>query len=373
MPRASRRPTSAIEEAIRSKANTTVLLVGISNYNHLKPLKGPSSDIGFLEELFTTKSVALFDRNRVRAHLDLTCDEFRRLILDYATGCSAKGDVLILYFSGHGCVTRGNEFGFCLRDTVRDNDGRIALPLSIVSFSDVIRTLEPYEIFPVIIIDACYSGMALSEGPSNLQYKVATPHAVIASSSYTSTSIDLPEGGAFTNTLMDVLLTGLSTDDGSLWPYFTVRHLMSPLRVELENRGLPLHRIAVSDGIPRIPLVKNTCFRQRPIGFTPQFKGIILLLWNAGNLEPMDPNDFRERLGTGATNNHSKLSYRPWDLLVDANNGNLRELNARGRRFARGQLKIPRKIIKNPESRAWEAYPNSPLVNIHEIGEPEWR
>ncbi|MBA7550422.1 hypothetical protein ES705_42936 [subsurface metagenome] len=112
MARSSRRPTGAIGEAIKSLAKTRVLLVGIEKYEYLENLDGPSADIGFLEETLTTGPIALYDKKHVKVHPDLTCEKFRSLIIDYAVSRSAIGDILILYFSGHGCVIGGNEFGY---------------------------------------------------------------------------------------------------------------------------------------------------------------------------------------------------------------------------------------------------------------------
>lgn len=373
MPRSSRRPTGAIAEALRSRSHTEVLLVGIEKYKYLARLDGPSADIGFLEETLTARPVGLFDKKRVRVLPDLTCEEFRRLIIDYAAGRSAKGDVLILYFSGHGCVIGGNEFGYCFTDTKLNNDQQYPLPLSVVPFNEVIRTLELYDVYPLIIIDACYSGMAVNVAQTELSLKASAPHAVISSSSYTATSVSEPEGGPFTMTLIDVLKTGLSEDEGSLWPFITIKQLKEPLRAELATRGLPLYHMTIASGLPQIPIARNVKFKPRTERFTPQFKGIILLLWNDGDPKPMNPNDFREKLGTGATNNHSKLSLSPWDLLVDDKSNDLRTLTSRGRKFAGGELKIPKKILLNPETDEWEPAPESTLVRIEDISEPKWK
>lgn len=373
MTRSSSRPVDAIDQARKSHARTTIILVGVGDYAHLEPLDGPSADIGFLQELLTSSDISLFSARRVVCHLDITCEEFRQAILDYSVSCSSTvGDILILYFSGHGCVMRGNEFGFCLKDTKLDSDGN-PLSLSVVSFSDVVRALEAYNIYPIIILDACYSGMAVSEVQNELKFRVTTPHAVISSSSYSSTSLDLPEGGAFTTTLLDILKTGLGRGEGSLWPYFTLRHLEEPLRDELIVRGLPLYQMNISTGLPRIPLASNTRYKPRIERFSPQFKGIILLLWNNGNPRSMNHNDFRNRLGTGATNNHSKLSYAPWDLLIDENQKDHRVLSDKGISFAKGDLKIPKIIFMDPETYEWKPYPGAESVNIGNIKDPTWK
>lgn len=373
MPRASSRPTDAIEEARHSLANSRVMLVGIGDYDYLTRLDGPHADVGFINDLLTVGGSSIFKANRVASHLDLTCEEFRKVILDYSVGRSAKGDILILYFSGHGCVIRGSEFGYCLKDTRLDNDGINPLPISVVPFSDIIRTLELYDVYPVIIIDACYSGMAVNEVQNELELKVSLPHAVISSSSYTSTSIDQPQGGPFTETMLDILLTGLRKGEGSLWPYYTIQHLEGPLRTELNRRGLPVFQLSISTGLPRIPLVRNKEFSPRIERFTPQYKGIVLMLWNEGNPRAMDPNDFREKLGTGATNNHSKLSLKPWRLLVDGTKKNTRVLSSKGKKFVKGTQTIPRIIFIDPESNEWKPVPKTERVRIDDIGDPTWK
>lgn len=375
MPRATVRPLQEIKATAQNKNKITAILVGICEYDHFeKNLPGPEADIGYLSELLTSRDISIFPNDRISTHKDLKAEEFRQLILKYVRDCSPLGEILILYFSGHGIVTKGNQFGFCFKDTEFDRENQNVLQLSVVTFEDVIRSLETFSIYPIIIIDACFSGTAVTELKSRLKFEGSNPIAVISSSSYAATSIDLEDGdgGAFTQTLIEVVMTGIPGTEGSKRPFFTLDNLFDPLRLQLEKRGLPVLQLFKDDSFPEIPIALNQTYKLVPTTFGPQYRGIIELLWNNGSPQELYHMEFGNYLGPGASNNHSKLSRAPWNLLEDSDQKSHRRLNKRGIRFAKGNLKIPFKIIEDYSTSEWIAHPESREILITDIEEPKW-
>ena len=145
-------------------SRTTVLAVAVSEYSSLRKLPGTKHDLNMIEEIFQNDSkVALYKQN-FRLLSNPTVNQFRKAISEYALSRSARGDILIFYFSGHGTVLGANDFAFCLKDTSTGTDECKILSLSTVSFRDVIQTLSLVDVFPVFIIDTCFSGLTAPQG-----------------------------------------------------------------------------------------------------------------------------------------------------------------------------------------------------------------
>ena len=139
----------------------TILAVGVEKYDHMKRLWGPRKDVEQLRSLLTENTqTALFDPVQFREFYDPTVSDLAKAINEYTLERSAGGDILIFYFSGHGVPIGRDDFGFCTTDTVVHPVEQAALPLTVVKYSELIRTIDIANIVPVIIIDACYSGVA---------------------------------------------------------------------------------------------------------------------------------------------------------------------------------------------------------------------
>lgn len=101
--------------------------------------------------------------------------------------------------------------------------------------------------------------------------------------------------------------------------------------------------------------------------FTPYFRKIIDYLWNDGNPREANILEFMKYIGSGAYGNHSKLSLKPWDLLMDGSIKSSRCLTTRGKQFANMELKIPQVIIKNQFTEEWEADENTSYISILDV------
>ena len=110
-------PQDLVDEIRENISRTHVFAVSVSDYDHLPYLGGPAQDLELVKNIFAENSSASIYQARFVSLLNPTVDVFRETILNFSLGRSARGDILILYFSGHGAVLGNNSFGFCLRDT----------------------------------------------------------------------------------------------------------------------------------------------------------------------------------------------------------------------------------------------------------------
>lgn len=365
-----------IDQALANLGRTTVILSGVSEYDELPTLEGPPSDMEMVADIFLDEpGISLFEKGQVRELENPNAAGFRRAIVEYAQGRSARGDILILYFTGHGCVLPGGSFGFCLSDASVGLEGSGILPVSVVPLDDVVNTLSAYDVHPLFILDACFSSATAPHGhplaatamEETIRRGAGESYALLASSSSFSTSLDTPDGGAFTQALYSITMNGLSGAAGSRSPFITIGDLAGPLQDELSTLGVPLSRCYVGPGFPILPIAKNTRFRPQSERFSPYMKEIIELLWNGGSPRSAEISEFGTKIGQGAYANHSKLSKDPWDLVEDAESNQVRQLTPRGKKFALGNLRIPRTIIRDPLTWNWVSADKRDTISINDL------
>ena len=107
----------------------------------------------------------------------------------------------------------------------------------------------------------------------------------------------------------------------------------------------------------------NSKFIPDTVSFARYMKQIIDLIWNNGTPIEVTIGEIGDRVGRPAYSNHRKLSHPPWDLLEDVSGNRTHRLTKRGVAFAQGNLKITRKIIRDPLS--WKWVPASDTNRVH--------
>src|SRR4030067_3426663 len=107
-----------IEELVSNLGRTSIISVGVSKYKYLEELRGVQYDLEMVEDIFIgNENVAIYKPSHYLVLENPTSNQFRQEIIRFAIDRSARGDILILFFSGHGAVLRGESFAFCLSDT----------------------------------------------------------------------------------------------------------------------------------------------------------------------------------------------------------------------------------------------------------------
>jgi hypothetical protein len=368
---------SSIEEATQNLSRTSVIAIGMSRYKYLAPLPGAAHDLKQLSNVMVKGSASgIYDSKHFTALANPTVEKVRHTLTDYARSRSARGDFLIFYFSGHGCVIGTSGFGFCLADTTTSafEEGGI-LPLSVISFRDLVQTLAAGDIHPIFIIDACFSSAAArgfdAKLPSvmhdDLHTYAAGSYGLLCSSTMTTASVDTEAGGGFTQAFCAVIGEGLSADKQRFWPFLTLRAITQPLQARLTHEGLPLPKLYLGPDLPDIPIGKNALYKPLTEHFSPYMRGILEYIWNSGSPKEAHHEDLRNRVGPGAYGNHSKLSLPPWALVEDGVRKRTRRLTAKGEKFMRGKAKIPDRIIKDPILWEWVAAPDCKMISIDDV------
>ena len=342
-----------------------VQVIGAAVWNYdekgLRGLRGPEKDAAMVREMFLNDSpMGLYDNHAVTILENPTAEELRTELINYVQGRSAKGDILVFYYSGHGMVLGNNEFGFCLKDTrIREDTGAF-LPLSVVTFRDVLSTLRSADIHPVFIIDACFSAKAtltdlIHAIQDDMHRTAANSYALFCACYEDGVATDTVGGGAFTKAIYEVVSAGLSDAKHKQLPVLELSDLTKSVQTKLEKDGMPLSKLYTAADLPDFPLVKNVAFQARTESFMPYHRGTLGLMWNGGEPKTVTLSEISASVGHGAYGNHSKLSLAPWALVEDGKNRHERRLTELGKDFMRGKLSIPSVIVRDPDSGEWHA------------------
>ena len=103
-----------IEESILTEIDRTqIIAVGVSDYQNLPKLRGPSKDLeAFKKLLVSNRKTALYQEEKFQALENPNTNELRNTLLEYTRSRSARGDILIFYFSGHGYVSGNGDSAY---------------------------------------------------------------------------------------------------------------------------------------------------------------------------------------------------------------------------------------------------------------------
>lgn len=363
---------SEIAEISKNIPKTSVIAVAVAEYGNLTNLPGVTHDKKLADEIFSEKeSVALY-KNNYQSLSNPTAERFRKAITDYSFSRSDRGDILILYFSGHGAILGKNDFSFCLKDTAVSFDKSTILSTSVVQFTDVVQSLSSADVYPVFILDACFSSATAPRGTdsfprelsSSLDMYFRNNYALLASSSIESQTFDLAFGGVFTRALHSIISNGMGDDKGRHTPFLTLNVLSSHLQARLAKDKWPLSRSHIGADMPQVPIARNAKYRPDTERFSPYMNRIVEYIWNSGSPRQVTLDELLSHVGPGAYANHSKLSYAPWGLLEDGDLRSTRRLTRRGIQFAQGELSVPKEIIKDYITWEWIAAPGTKEITF---------
>lgn len=354
------------------------MAVGVNVYQdiHLKNLNGAYKDIEKLKFILTdNQKTALYTKKQFIELRDPDSNKFRNSINEYVLGRSADRDILILYFSGHGVAIGRDDFGLCTTDTVIHPLTKIALPLSVVKISEILDSLNTANIIPVIIIDACYSGIAgktleippieaISTIQSQIHTIAASSYALLCSCSQLESTIDTPNGGVFSEHLCNILLNGVKPTKKFNSPMLSLHNVSNEVYENiLRSSTEAIPRLYIGPTLPEFPIALNTKYKKKSVSLSPSYISIIEALWNNGNERILSPEQIRQLCGNGAYGNHNKLSYEPWDLVETVQRSQKRKLTIKGKRFIQNKLTIPKKIVEDPKTGKMSPDKKTQMVN----------
>lgn len=357
----------------------TIMAIGADQYvdDAFENLPGPEKDIDNLKNLLVeNEKTALFNNDQFIEVFNEKTEEIRNTINEYIMNRSAGGDILILYFSGHGVPIGRTDFGFCTTDTTIHPFKNVPLPINVIKYSDLLRSLLIANVTPIIIIDACYSGLAgtshytspidaISSMQSQIHSSFGSNYALICACSEIEIAQDSKEGGVFSQALFQAAYEGIDSNN----PTLTLQQLYSNLNKSILKVPLQENpRLFVGETLPSFPLILNTQYRLKSYTLSQHLVDVLIELWNNGDERELLPNEIGKLLSTGSYGNHKKLSYKAWDLVETVPDTNKkRRLTNRGKDFINGNIQVPNKVIEDPISGEYKKADDSKDVGINDF------
>lgn len=356
----------------------TILAVGVWKYQYLDRLTGPEMDLKNINDILVADpDIAVFEQRQYHELINPTSEELRRTINQYVIDRGADNDILLFYFSGHGAPIGANDFAFCTVDTKFLTEEKSILPMTALSFTEILKTLWIKKIYPVFIIDACFSGAAggalittinqlLDELKGEIQKRYASDYGLFCSTPNNEQIKDNPDGdgGLISTALVKLAQKGINSRDKRS-KTITLSKLFPALRqnTEVNNFGaLPI--LLLGTTLPDFSLFNNVHYRPLEYRLHPHLVAVLRALWNDGNTLDLRPGEIADATQLkGAYGNHNKLSYEPWDLVKTV--AQRRRLTERGIAFMEGRLEVPQDVVWDDERNMYIVKPGSDLVGIN--------
>jgi hypothetical protein len=304
--------------------------------------------------------------------VDVESGAVRKALVEYAVGRSASNDILIFCFSGHAIPIGNNDIGLCAVDTQVHQEFEVPISLSTVRFSEIVETLASVRVDPIIILDACYSGQAgvqiqqlYTRLNGHMQESTASTYALLCSSTRNEVTLDLGLGSSFSKLFVRVAGKGLG---GSLKgkEELSLHDLFPAIRAETERQVDINAQLFLGETLPQFGILRNAQYKERTISLTKGHRDALLAFWNNGNPRPMTVSEL-QKYGSSVHTTYKKLGYAPGWALVEDVDRNTRQLTDKGLSFVKGEIKIPRTIIKMGDSSRWEPMPGSKDVSIADL------
>jgi formylglycine-generating enzyme required for sulfatase activity/uncharacterized caspase-like protein len=193
------------------------LLIGVSQYEAgLPPLAAAPKDVAAMLRVLQSSELGAFDEVKTLIDPDL---EAMQTAIDLLFQSCQKGDLGLLYFSGHGITDDSDPLYLATRRTSKDTFRSTAVS---ASFIHGIMRDRSYQRQHVLILDCCYSG-AFAEGwlaksaDINLKPQLEVEGSVVlTSSTSTQKSYEDKEGelSLYTNYIVQGIESGAAESDG---------------------------------------------------------------------------------------------------------------------------------------------------------------
>jgi len=193
------------------------LLIGVSQYEAgLPPLAAAPKDVAAMERILQSPELGAFDEVKLLIDRDL---EAMQTAIDLLFQSCQKGDLGLLYFSGHGITDDNDRLYLATRGTSKDTFRSTAVSARFIQ--DIMRD-RSYQRQHVLILDCCYSG-AFAEGwlaksvDINLKPQLEVEGSVVlTSSTSTQKSYEDKEGelSLYTNYIVQGIESGAAESDG---------------------------------------------------------------------------------------------------------------------------------------------------------------
>lgn len=236
----------------RSKA----ILIGTSVYHdpEFPALPAVANSLRGMRELLVDPDLCGWPEERVVVLRDAS--DARRLVQNLRRFARQTTDVLLVYFAGHGTITRRGQLCLILTDTEADD-----ADITGVEFERVREALldSPAQT-KIVILDCCYSGRAIEAlaGPSAVADTTDTRGVyTLTASDHTAHVVALEHQAdaatSFTGEFLRLVRTGIAGGP----PELTLSEVYLHLRRRLQALGLPAPNQRGTDTADRYVFARN--------------------------------------------------------------------------------------------------------------------
>ena len=240
--------------------SSAAVLAGISDYTNkrLDDLPGTSEQVERLKYLLTDPDAPVFDPETVAF---LNAPSRTELLEAIAHAAETADDTVLVYFAGHGLVSRRGELLLAGPDTDPEAD------FTATAFKDIRDLLTASKAKRILVIlDACYSGQATNtQGPLDGLTYIPTSLVLTSAGPYEA-ALRKHNGPLFTHALNDILETGIPDRP----PLLDVVTIYREIRSQAERSGqFPIPHLAGEPGSRPIALGRNRALYS-PLVVNPQ-------------------------------------------------------------------------------------------------------
>ena len=236
----------------------TALLIGVSGYTDLPPLPAVVNDVEAMRQVLENPDIGRFDNVEICLDPNL---ETMRLKIAELFGSSKKGDLALLFFSGHGMTDNSGRLYLTTPITSREKYRYQATSVPASFVHDMMNDSSCKR--QIVILDCCYSG-AFAEGwqpkgDINLQPQLGGEgRAILTSSSAIQLSFEEEGAGIYTRYLVEGIQTGLADRDGDGQISIEELHEYAQEQVKIVKSGMSPRMYADQDG-------RNIYLTQAPV------------------------------------------------------------------------------------------------------------
>ncbi|MFD4908120.1 caspase, EACC1-associated type [Kitasatospora purpeofusca] len=245
--------------ALPDGPGSRIVLIGSAAYRHdeLPPLPAVRNNLTDLAAALTDPQQGWLDEAQCTLVADpgTAADVVRALRLS----AQAAEDLLLVYYAGHGIV-EDTDYYLAVTETDPEEPSISALPYRMLR--KVVLGARARN--RVVIIDACWSGMAttthMAGGQDRLRTQTAIEGAfVLASSEHDSTSL-APVGERFTAFTKELIVL-LRDGSSRLGPELTLDNVYQHLLHELTAAGRPRPTRTATNTAARLVIARNRGYR----------------------------------------------------------------------------------------------------------------
>jgi hypothetical protein len=247
---------TTLADPFRSRA----VLIGVSDYQHLTPLPAVTNNLADLARFLRDPGTwGLPPENCV---VVANPSHSHSVLEPLHNAAGSAGDVLFVYFAGHGLLNDESELCLALPEASQSRQH------CTVRFADIRREIVYTAqrcLAKVVILDCCYSGRAMSGYMSDddrLVNQAAVEGTFLMTATAETTLALAPIGArytAFTGSLLDTIRNGVPAGPTLL----DMETLFSHTEEDLRASGRPIPRRRSRDNGSDIAIVRNRAANAR--------------------------------------------------------------------------------------------------------------